>query len=408
MFSLFLFGELYSQTVLTNNDGVIHVDQNAEIYVEGDVLVENTGVVNNSGTIHVQNDWTNNSAFNVFLNSNPGSVILFGTNQTIGGSTPTKFYNLVTLNSSLKTLNVDTWVENKLDITDSEITLNANRLHLFNPHPDSLIWNTGFVSGDSIGGYLLRSTNRSQSYLFPVGSTTLLNTYRAVSFIPNSGDSSVIGVRLAATNADSDFTGTTFTGAMGPFPLAQKDPEALEINTNFYHHIARFHGTTNGQAKIYYYDSDEPTSHDYNNVMLWNQSVPRWSVTTFAPQVPGLLSSIGSPDKNMVANSLDFSNEVYALSIQDKLEVFVPQIFSPNGDGLNDFLYPYGNRFESLTFTIYNRWGEKVFETTRTTDGWDGKFRGIDAQPGVYVYYLEAEIKEKGKVTQKGDITLVR
>ena len=179
-FLLFLFTGFISlsQSVLTNNDGIIYLDPNSTIYVEGDVLIENAGIIENSGTIHVENDWINNSIFNVFLNSNPGTVSLFGTNQTITGTNPTLFYNLNTLNPFQKSLNVDTWVENNLNITSSELVLNANKIHLYNPHPDSLEWSTGFISGDSIGGYVLRSTNRTAEYYFPVGSSSLSNTYR--------------------------------------------------------------------------------------------------------------------------------------------------------------------------------------------------------------------------------------
>jgi hypothetical protein len=260
-----LFGQ--SQSVLTNDDGFIHVDANATIYVEGDVIIENTGVIENSGSIFVQNNWINNSVFNVFLNSNPGTVTLFGTNQFISGNLPTRFYNLTTSNSFQKTILVDTWVENKLDITDSEIVLNANKLHLLNPSPDSLLWNTGFISGDSIGGYFLRSTNSLLPYYFPVGASGLLNTYRAVSLTPSSSDSSVFGVNLAYQDPDADYTGTSVTGSTGPFLISQKDPLALAINQEFYHRIGRFFGNSNGIATIYYYNTDEPIDNDFNSVV---------------------------------------------------------------------------------------------------------------------------------------------
>ncbi|MEN8927363.1 MAG: gliding motility-associated C-terminal domain-containing protein [Flavobacteriales bacterium] len=305
-------------------------------------------------------------------------------------------------------MSVDGWVENKLDLTDSEITLNNNRLHLYNTHPDSLLWNTGFISGDSIGGYFMRSTDRTQEYVYPVGSNNLLNIYRAVSFLPSSADSSVIGVRLAAVDADLDFTGTSVTGSIGPFPNTQKAPTVLQLNPDFYHHIAKFHGNTNGQANIYYFATDELPLHDYNDIAFWNNSIPRWSIGNGVTFTTAALPAIGLPDRGMTISNLDFSNDVYALTIEDQTEAYVPQIFSPNGDGLNDLLFAYGNRFETLKFFIYNRWGEKVFETTDNSVGWDGTFRGRDAQAGVYVYYLEATILEGEKITLKGDITLVR
>ena len=131
VFLFLLVSTSYSQSVLTNEDGLIHLDANAIFYVEGDVLIKSTGLIDHSGTICVQNNWINNSAFNVFLNSSSGTVNLFGANQSILGTNPTKFYNLVTQNVAIKSLFQDVWVENKLDLTDSEVTLNNNRLHLF-------------------------------------------------------------------------------------------------------------------------------------------------------------------------------------------------------------------------------------------------------------------------------------
>lgn len=88
--------------------------------------------------------------------------------------------------------------------------------------------------------------------------------------------------------------------------------------------------------------------------------------------------------------------------------IFVPNIFSPNGDGINDILFVRGKGVEKLKFFIYDRWGEKVFETTSLDVGWDGSFRGKDMNKAVFVYYLEATFIDGQEVTQKGDITLVK
>ena len=52
-------------STLTNDDAIIYIENNAAIYVEGDVLIKNTGVIDNSGIIYLENDWINNSIFNV-------------------------------------------------------------------------------------------------------------------------------------------------------------------------------------------------------------------------------------------------------------------------------------------------------------------------------------------------------
>lgn len=89
-------------------------------------------------------------------------------------------------------------------------------------------------------------------------------------------------------------------------------------------------------------------------------------------------------------------------------ETFVPSAFSPNNDGMNDILYVRGKCIKTMMFTIYNRWGEKVFESTDPHKGWDGTFRGKEVDTGVYVYTLKAEYYNGTIINQKGNITLLR
>ena len=88
--------------------------------------------------------------------------------------------------------------------------------------------------------------------------------------------------------------------------------------------------------------------------------------------------------------------------------VYVPNAFSPNSDNLNESLFVYGVIIEDLTFSIYDRWGEKLFETTDQKQGWNGYFRGKPCDPGVYVYQLEAKCFDKSVYKRKGNVTLIR
>ena len=94
-------------------------------------------------------------------------------------------------------------------------------------------------------------------------------------------------------------------------------------------------------------------------------------------------------------------------------EIFIPNTFSPNGDGRNDFFYPRGRGIERIrTLRIFNRWGEVVFENREfpindPLAGWDGKFKNGAPQAGVYVYQAEL-ICENGEIlTYKGNIALI-
>ena len=88
--------------------------------------------------------------------------------------------------------------------------------------------------------------------------------------------------------------------------------------------------------------------------------------------------------------------------------IFVPNAFTPNNDHQNDVLLVRSNVIEELYFTIYDRWGEQVFETTDLNKGWDGMYKGKKAKADVFDYYLKAVCYDKSKYTHKGNITLIR
>ena len=88
--------------------------------------------------------------------------------------------------------------------------------------------------------------------------------------------------------------------------------------------------------------------------------------------------------------------------------VFVPNAFSPNGDGKNDILYVRGEIIQEVVFKVYDRWGEKVFETTDLSHGWDGTFRGQPCEPGVYDYHLQVTCLGMKRYFKKGNVTLLR
>ncbi|MES2628443.1 MAG: PKD domain-containing protein, partial [Bacteroidota bacterium] len=88
--------------------------------------------------------------------------------------------------------------------------------------------------------------------------------------------------------------------------------------------------------------------------------------------------------------------------------VFVPNAFTPNTDSQNDTLLVRGNHIELLYFTIYDRWGEKIFETSDQSIGWDGNWKGKPLDPAVFVYYLQMTCKDRQTYFEKGNITLIR
>ncbi|HIA37603.1 MAG TPA: gliding motility-associated C-terminal domain-containing protein, partial [Flavobacteriales bacterium] len=88
--------------------------------------------------------------------------------------------------------------------------------------------------------------------------------------------------------------------------------------------------------------------------------------------------------------------------------IFVPNVFSPNHDGVNDILDVQASGYESLHLTVYDRWGEKVFETISADADWDGTFRGEPLNSATFVYLLEVVFLDGEGYTEKGNIALIR
>ncbi len=94
--------------------------------------------------------------------------------------------------------------------------------------------------------------------------------------------------------------------------------------------------------------------------------------------------------------------------------IYIPNAFTPNGDGHNDVIAPTPYCDFLLTdFSVYNRWGQLMFSTSKVGDAWDGKFSGQPQPQGVYVYEVRGYKVEEGQVSRipsviKGNITLLR
>jgi gliding motility-associated-like protein len=89
-------------------------------------------------------------------------------------------------------------------------------------------------------------------------------------------------------------------------------------------------------------------------------------------------------------------------------DVFVPNVFTPNGDGKNDILFAYSNYIDKLEMRIFNQYGQQVQLITDPRKGWDGKYKGTPQPVGVYVYTVKATMTDGRVIQLKGNITLLR
>jgi len=91
-------------------------------------------------------------------------------------------------------------------------------------------------------------------------------------------------------------------------------------------------------------------------------------------------------------------------------DLYVPDAFSPNADGYNDVLYVriLTGCLETLDFQVYDRWGNRVFESTDPDEGWDGKYKGKELAAAVFVYSAQAILINGISISKKGNISLIK
>ncbi len=132
------------------------------------------------------------------------------------------------------------------------------------------------------------------------------------------------------------------------------------------------------------------------------------------------LSPIASPlntvvyTLSMLVDNCVYSDEVL-VRVQKNRAVYIPNVFSPNDDGINDFFYVQSNRdnVRIKKMSIFDRWGNLVhqaldIDVNQASLGWDGIYNGLPAQSGVFVYMIVLEFIDGVEVLKYGDVTILR
>ena len=387
------------------NKGAIIYSANDIIYVDGglsnlkDTINGTGGTFRNSGSMYVTNgDFTNSAGNAAFTNTaglNGASTINFFLNspgpQDIKGNDVTEFYKLNLQGGGKKQLNgINAIVKDSLILNDLEFSTDVKTLYFTNPAVDAISRTSGFVSSLKDGA-MVRSTNSSQPYLFPVGAST---RYRPVEITPDNGSLNQFAVGMRNAQADLD-----------AYPTGTKEANISLVNQSYYHLVRREPGGSATATITMYYD--EATDGKFASMAHW-QNAPQWEDIAGAPAG----GKFGFT-KSMVKQSWDFPTAGFNAFALIKLvnecgEMFVPNAFSPDNNGENDLEMVYGKCIQKIYFAIYDRWGEKVFETTDATRGWDGKYKGKELNTGVFVYYLTATLTTGEEIVKKGNISLFK
>ena len=93
---------------------------------------------------------------------------------------------------------------------------------------------------------------------------------------------------------------------------------------------------------------------------------------------------------------------------ENQFSIYIPNVFTPNGDLVNNIFYVYGENIKDFSLLIFNRWGELIFESNDILKGWNGEYKGVPAPMGTYVYIVKFTGAEGAYELRTGKVDLIR
>jgi gliding motility-associated-like protein len=284
-------------------------------------------------------------------------------------------------------------------------------------------WNPSVVSNQVSGTYTFTvpgqcvtpfvytvTVNPIVKPTFSFGTFQSICTGTSVPALTNTSSNGITGTWNPAV-VDNTVNGT-YVFTPDPGQCTDTTSFKLEVNTV---------PTTSIRDDTSVYDGTFIPSYNFitspGAVTNWTNSNPSIGVgASGAGTVPSFVATnrgdqdiMGTVTATPIIGGCSGTPQTYTIKVMPlNKDVFVPNVFTPNGDGKNDLLYVYGNYIDKLEMHIFNQWGQQIAVITDKTQGWDGKHKGTAQPIGVYVYVLKAELSTGKTVNLKGSITLLR
>jgi gliding motility-associated-like protein len=237
---------------------------------------------------------------------------------------------------------------------------------------DTIIYNGNNYNANNLSGSDTLVSSDGCDSIVNISFSLFLNFAEDVNASICSGESfEYSGVVYDSSNLSADYVFQTVNGC----------DSIISVNVIQYPNYSSVFDTT-----IYGLNSLDYNGFSYNNDN---------------PSSSELFTSSDGCDSSVTVNVV-FENE----SI-----FFIPDGFSPNSDGNNDYLYVMGGGLQDVVFRVFNRWGQLVFETDCCCNqecGWDGRLNGYSLNNGTYVYFFKALDSNGDKISSKGTISLIK
>jgi gliding motility-associated-like protein len=407
---------------MINNGGNIVVEQGGYIVISDDYINRNDGqfdgIVDLDGTIILRKNWINQA--NNFVIPEPvdsvwGEVIMNGDiTQYIDGITATHFKNL-TLHDADKVLHVTNCkISGRLTL-NAVLKLNTNRLIIDNPSPDAITCISKYILSETsshkgYGEIQWNISDRTSTYLLPFG----------------SGLSDLCDLNLTLTTKTPGDIGGAISFATYPTECNNEPlPEFVNDLDRNGRYIADRFWIIDPKFNLRRPDIDitfRYTDNDINDAcnsridepglkaIRYNTFSNLW--TDMQPQ------GVDNPDENTLTVKDIPSSDFYApWTLANEVidwKLYMPDAFTPNGDGDNDLFGPVGTDLDIFTdynFYIYDRWGSLIFHSITFDDLWNGNATEDNkpCQEGIYVWFLALTDKYGTSLNYKyGTVMLLR
>jgi len=386
---------------INNNGASLIIEEGAFIHGGSLEMTGSEPKIHLNGTLDLEGDWENNSlTAEVFTNIEEtpnGILLLSGENITeIGGSIETYFENLTIINAE-KILNINnSEIFGNLEI-NGILNLNTNKLILKNTNSDI----------NYISGYILSETNPNEGY----GEIEIFIGQEERNFnIPfGTGNSSNdLNIGLTVLNSSNSETGSIIFATYPtntenePFPLSVEEFNgfsSLKAVDRFWKIEPNFYVKPDFSLELTYIDSEVQNNELIENdlkLIRYNPELNIWNDNVFSLEINENNNTAGIEN----INGLDFFTYWSLADVQNfQFELEIPNGITPNFDGYND-TWIINNLPENTQIIIYNRWGDKVYESNNYQNNWAG-----DNQPsGAYYYILNLPDGQ----TYSGDVNILK
>ncbi len=339
--------KLWGQSVFYNNGNTVFLSQGALVSVNGNAE-NSSGQLINNGNLYLNGNFTNNDSVrgngyymlsgnwinNALFIHDTSTVFLTGSDQNIGGSSQTTFYNLTLQGTGIKHLQINAFVDNILNLTSLELAADSFVIRVNNTDTSAIHRTSGFVSTLN-NGYLTRKTNQNAEYNFPVGSSVNQTRYRPIFIKPDNSNPNIFSVSFINHDANND-----------GFDRSLIDSTLCGAEPDFYHLIKRDSGNTSAQLTFFYDQSADG---------YWD-GLANWQINHWA-EIDSTVLQTGSPFNKIKTPSIsNFNYEPFILTVSapivelgDDTAFCSGSFLTLNaGSGYNSYLWNTGETTQTI------------------------------------------------------------